>query len=67
MLIRLAGLFFPKAMNHIFVGLYIEQICLCTLFFLSRNDQGNPSAVRQGVLMVVLTAITVSRLYLVAG
>jgi hypothetical protein len=31
MLIPVAGLFFPKAMNHIFVGLYIEQICLCAL------------------------------------
>jgi hypothetical protein len=67
MLIRVAGLFFPKAMNHIFVGLYIEQICLCASFFLSRDDHGNPSAVPQGALMVVLIAITVSDLYYVAG
>ena len=52
------GLFFPKAMQHIFVGLYIEQICLCALFFLSRDDQGKASAIPQGALMVVLIVIT---------
>ncbi|KAF8750313.1 hypothetical protein RHS01_09454 [Rhizoctonia solani] len=52
------GMFFPKAMQHIFVGLYIEQICLCALFFLSRDAQLRPSAVPQGALMVVLIVIT---------
>ncbi|EUC55080.1 RSN1-overexpression rescues sro7/sop1 in NaCl-like protein, putative [Rhizoctonia solani AG-3 Rhs1AP] len=52
------GLFFPKAMQHIFVGLYIEQICLCALFFLSRDDQGRASAIPQGALMIVLIVIT---------
>ncbi|KAH7332874.1 DUF221-domain-containing protein [Rhizoctonia solani] len=52
------GLFFPKAMQHIFVGLYIEQICLCALFFLSRDSQLRASAVPQGALMVVLIIFT---------
>lgn len=56
-----AGLFFPKAMQHIFVGLYIEQICLCALFFLSRDASNKPSAIPQGALMVVLICFTVSR------
>jgi hypothetical protein len=55
-----AGMFFPKAMQHIFVGLYIEQICLCALFFLSRDDQLRASAIPQGALMIVLIVITVS-------
>jgi len=52
------GLFFPKAIQHIFVGLYIEQICLCALFFLARNEQDKASAVPEGALMIVLLVIT---------
>lgn len=52
------GLFYPKAIQHVFVGLYIQQICLCALFFLSRNQDHKPSAVPQGALMVVLIVIT---------
>lgn len=58
------GLFYPKAMQHIFVGLYIQQICLCALFFLAQNDQGHPGAVVEGALMVVLIVFTVSALSL---
>ncbi|KAF7316312.1 Protein kinase domain-containing protein [Mycena indigotica] len=53
------GLFFPKAMTHIFVGLYIEQICLAGLFFLARDDQDKASSIPQGALMVALIIITV--------
>ena len=54
------GLFFPKAMNHVFVGLYIQQLCLCGLFFLAENDAEQPSAVPEGALLVVLIVLTVS-------
>jgi calcium permeable stress-gated cation channel len=54
------GLFFPKAMDHIFVGLYVEQLCLCALFFLAQNDKHHPSAVAEGALTVVLIIFTVS-------
>ncbi|KAG8698963.1 hypothetical protein FRC09_006915 [Ceratobasidium sp. 395] len=53
------GLFFPKAMQHVFVGLYIQQVCMAALFFLARNQNNKPSAIPQGALMVVLIAITV--------
>ncbi|KAK0474157.1 hypothetical protein IW261DRAFT_1341695 [Armillaria novae-zelandiae] len=53
------GLFFPKAMQHIFVGLYVEQVCLCALFFLARDENGKTSAVAEGALMVVLIIFTV--------
>ncbi|ETW77979.1 hypothetical protein HETIRDRAFT_324961, partial [Heterobasidion irregulare TC 32-1] len=52
------GLFFPKAIQHIFVGLYIQQICLCALFFLSQNEKGKPAAIAEGALMVVLLVFT---------
>ncbi|KAI0310000.1 hypothetical protein OF83DRAFT_1071203 [Amylostereum chailletii] len=45
------GLFFPKALHHVFVGLYIQQVCLCALFFLGK-------AIPQGALMVVIIAFT---------
>jgi hypothetical protein len=53
------GLFFPKAMQHIFVGLYVQQLCLCALFFLARDSNNNPSAIPEGALMVVLLVFTV--------
>ncbi|KAF9513779.1 hypothetical protein BS47DRAFT_1376624 [Hydnum rufescens UP504] len=52
------GLFFPKAMTHIFIGLYVEQICLTALFFLSQNDRGHPSSIPEGALMIVLVVLT---------
>ena len=51
------GLFFPKAMNHIFVGLYVQQICLTTMFFL---DDTQPSGIPEGAFLVVLIFVTVS-------
>ncbi|KAJ6538712.1 hypothetical protein B0H10DRAFT_2448676 [Mycena sp. CBHHK59/15] len=53
------GLFFPKAITHLFVGLYIQQICLAALFFLARDQAGKPSSVPQGALMIVLLVFTV--------
>jgi hypothetical protein len=45
------GLFFPKAIQHVFVGLYIQQICLTALFFLGKTFA-------EGALMVVLIFFT---------
>lgn len=52
------GLFYPKAITHIFVGIYIELLCLCGLFFLAQDADGNQSAIPQGAIMVVLIVIT---------
>ncbi|KAG8689707.1 hypothetical protein FRC08_010811 [Ceratobasidium sp. 394] len=52
------GLFFPKAIQHLFVGLYIQQICMAALFFLARDQNKCPSAIPQGALMIVLIALT---------
>lgn len=54
------GLFFPKAVSQVFVGLYIQEICLCALFFLARNEKNKVSAVPQGALMVVLIFCTMA-------
>ncbi|KAF8532450.1 hypothetical protein JB92DRAFT_2688545 [Gautieria morchelliformis] len=52
------GLFFPRAINHVFVGVYVQQVCLCALFFLAQNDRGKQAAVPEGALMVVLIVVT---------
>ncbi|KAK2462387.1 hypothetical protein APHAL10511_005693 [Amanita phalloides] len=52
------GLFFPKAIQHVFVGLYVEQVCLAALFFLSRGANKHATSVPEGVLMVVLIGFT---------
>ena len=54
------GLFYPRAMQHVFVGLYVQQICLCALFFLAQDANKNPIAIPEGILMVVLILLTVS-------
>jgi len=53
------GLFFPKAIQHIFVGLYVQQVCLAALFFLSQDNNKKPNAVAEGALMVVLIIFTI--------
>ncbi|KAF9467356.1 DUF221 family protein [Collybia nuda] len=58
------GLYFPMAVSNLFVGLYIEQICLACLFFLKVKDNGFSSAI-EGALMLVLVVITLmAQLYI---
>ncbi|KAJ7359243.1 hypothetical protein DFH08DRAFT_769128 [Mycena albidolilacea] len=52
------GLFFPKAITHIFVGLYIQQVCMAGLFFLARDQNKNMSSTPQAILMIALIVIT---------
>ncbi|KAF7790505.1 hypothetical protein EIP86_001460 [Pleurotus ostreatoroseus] len=52
------GLFFPQALQHVFVGLYIQQVCLAALFFLAQDQNKHPSAIPEGALMVVLIVFT---------
>ena len=54
------GLFYPKAFQHVFVGMYVQQICLAALFFLAADSNGRHKSIPEGVLMIVLVVITVS-------
>ena len=58
------GLFFPKAIHHVFVALYIQQIALCILFFLPLGNNSTPSAIPEGGLMVMLIVFTVSVVFI---
>ncbi|KAJ7141507.1 hypothetical protein C8R44DRAFT_604374 [Mycena epipterygia] len=51
------GMYFPMAVSNLFVGLYIEQLCLACLFFL-KASAAPASSVAEGVLMLVLMVIT---------
>lgn len=52
------GLLFPKAINQLFVGVYVLELCLVGLFFLARDTAGNVSAVPQAVIMIVVLVFT---------
>jgi len=45
------GLFFPKAIQHTLVGLYLQQVVLAVLLFLAK-------AIPQGAVIIVLIVIT---------
>ena len=49
------GLFFPKAIQHVFVALYVQHISLCALFLKGTSKKSIP----EGALMIVLTFLTV--------
>ncbi|KAF8917993.1 hypothetical protein CPB85DRAFT_1284409 [Mucidula mucida] len=51
------GLYFPMAISNLFVGLYIEQICLACLFFLKISIVRTSSLI-EGIFMILLVAIT---------
>jgi len=54
------GAFFPKAVTHVFVGLYLQEITLMLLFFTQDKQQGLP----QGVLMIILILVTITVHYM---
>ncbi|KAJ1033108.1 hypothetical protein NDA16_000386 [Ustilago loliicola] len=58
-----SGLFFGKAIRHIFAGLYVEMIMLTAIFFLAQSEDaaGNKtqSAIPEGAFMVVLIVIVI--------
>ncbi|KAJ7072039.1 DUF221 family protein [Mycena amicta] len=53
------GMYFPMAVSNLFVGLYIEQICLACLFFL-KASVAPKSSVAEGAMMLLLLVITIS-------
>jgi hypothetical protein len=53
------GLFFKTALNQLFAGIYIYCLCLIGLFFLASDQNGDRSAIGEGVVMVVLLVISI--------
>lgn len=63
------GLLYPKAINQLFTGLYVMELCLVGLFFLVRdsdelgNSVGTPCK-GQGIVMIVVFFLTMMYQYL---
>lgn len=58
------GLLFPKAINQLFTGLYVMELCLIGLFFLVRDVDGNVACKGQGICMTIVLALTVGYQFL---
>ncbi|KJA27716.1 hypothetical protein HYPSUDRAFT_62761 [Hypholoma sublateritium FD-334 SS-4] len=61
------GMFFPMAINNLFVGLYIEQICLTCLFFLNVSAAGTPALVEACFMIVLIILTACAQLLLHSG
>ncbi len=54
------GLLFPKAINQLFTGLYVMELCLIGLFFLVRDpDNSGVPCQGQAIIMIIVFIATV--------
>lgn len=63
------GLLYPKAINQLFTGLYVMELCLIGLFFLVRDADDAGRAVGtpckgQAIVMIILFLLTILYQYL---
>jgi hypothetical protein len=52
------GVFYPKAIKHLFVGIYTMETGLLSLFLLVRDSQGRATCIGHAVLCVLALALT---------
>lgn len=53
------GLLFPKAINQLFSGIYVMEVCLIGMFFLVRDEKGSVACEGQAICMIVVLALTI--------
>ncbi|KAF1811766.1 DUF221-domain-containing protein [Eremomyces bilateralis CBS 781.70] len=58
------GLLFPRAVNQLFTGVYVMELCLVGLFLLAQTPDNNPACLPQAIIMVVFLALTILYQYL---
>jgi hypothetical protein len=51
------GLLYPRAINQTFTGLYVMELCLIGLFFLTTDEQGD-ALTAQAIIMIVALLLT---------
>ncbi|KAL9121806.1 MAG: hypothetical protein Q9187_001630, partial [Circinaria calcarea] len=54
------GMLYPTALNQLFTGVYVMELCVTGLFFLVRDDHNRATCIGQAVIMIVAMVITVS-------
>ena len=52
------GLLFPKAVNQLFTGLYVMDLCMVGLFFIRKDANGELACVPQAIIMIVVMVLT---------
>jgi hypothetical protein len=52
------GCFFVAALNQLFTGLYVMEVCLIGHFFVTVSDEGSPTCVPHGIAMIMVLALT---------
>ncbi|TGZ78669.1 DUF221-domain-containing protein [Ascodesmis nigricans] len=52
------GLLFPRALNQLFTGIYVMEVCLIGLFFLVRDESNTVTCASQGIIMIIVTVLT---------
>lgn len=52
------GVLYPRALNQMFTGLYVMELCLVGLFFLVRDENGDGAGYAQGIIMIVSIFLT---------
>ncbi|TPX10462.1 uncharacterized protein E0L32_008512 [Thyridium curvatum] len=53
------GVLYPRAINQLFTGLYVMELCLIGLFFLDRDQYDHVASAPQGIVMIVAVFLTV--------
>jgi hypothetical protein len=53
------GLLFPRAINQLFTGIYVMEVCLVGLFFLVRDTQGSVACAPHALIMIIATILTI--------
>ncbi|KAJ5543541.1 hypothetical protein N7461_009544 [Penicillium sp. DV-2018c] len=52
------GLLFPRAINQLFTGVYVMEVCLIGLFFLVRDENNDVACKGQAICMIVVLILT---------
>ncbi len=52
------GLLYPTALNQLFTGVYVMELCIIGLFFLVRDEHDRATCISQAVIMIITTAMT---------
>ncbi|KAF2136864.1 uncharacterized protein K452DRAFT_302373 [Aplosporella prunicola CBS 121167] len=52
------GLFFPRAINQLFTGLYVMELCLVGLFFIVKNEKKELVCIPHAIVMIFTIPLT---------